>query len=164
MTASYDTRRATSSDVAAIAAFQTACWREVYRGLVPDAYLDGVTEADRALRWRERLDSGSRHIAIGWCGAEIAGVASWATTNDDDPALELKSLYIGAPHRGSGLAITLADVALGNRDAHLWVFEQNPRAQAFYRKIGFEPDGTAKIDPDTGVRERRMVRRTTAQC
>ena len=154
----YDIRPASLADVDAIAAFQTACWREAYRGLVPDAYLDGVSVGDRAVRWRERLESGARQVAIGWSGAEIAGVISWGDAGVGSPALELKSLYVGAPHRGCGLAAMLTLAALGENPAQLWVFEQNPRAQAFYRKVGFEPDGTSRVDPDTGVPEIRMIR------
>ena len=40
--------------------------------------------------------------------------------------------------------------------AALWVADPNPRAQAFYRKHGFVPDGTMQVDD--GVREIRMVR------
>ena len=159
MESDYDIRSATLADIQAIAEFQTACWREAYRGLVPDAYLDGVSVGDRAFRWRERLVSGSRQIAVGWAGEDVAGVVSWGPAEDGEPALELKTLYVGEQHRGGGLAATLTLTALGDRAAQLWVFEQNPRAQAFYRKLGFEPDGAAKIDPDTGVSEIRMVRR-----
>jgi predicted GNAT family N-acyltransferase len=38
----------------------------------------------------------------------------------------------------------------------LWVADPNPRAQAFYRKHGFDADGTAQVEG--GVREIRMVR------
>ena len=40
--------------------------------------------------------------------------------------------------------------------AALWVADPNPRAQAFYRKHGFVPDGTIQVED--GVREIRMVR------
>ena len=51
----YEIRDATPSDARAIAAFQTVCWREAYRGLVPDTYLDSVGEGDRERRWRDRV-------------------------------------------------------------------------------------------------------------
>lgn len=38
----------------------------------------------------------------------------------------------------------------------LWVADPNPRAQAFYRELGFVADGTAQVEG--GVREIRMVR------
>jgi ribosomal protein S18 acetylase RimI-like enzyme len=156
----YEVRPAILTDIEAIAAFQTSCWRESYRGLVPDEYLDHVTEADRAIRWRERLISGSREIAIGWAAAEIAGVVSWGNPEDGSRLLELKSLYVDKNHRGSGLATTLTNRAVGDAAAQLWVFEQNLRARTFYQKVGFAPDGSIHIDPDTGVPEIRMIRRS----
>ena len=158
MTEDYEIRDATPADVGAIAAFQTACWREAYRGLVPDAYLDSVGEGDRERRWRERLTSGARRVAIAWVGDQVAGVVSWGTAERGLPALELKSLYVGADHRGGRLAALLAERALGTAPAQLWVFEDNPRAHAFYAKLGFRPDGSRQIDPDTGVPEVRLVR------
>jgi hypothetical protein len=52
-------RAAAAPDVPAIAEFQTACWREAYQGVVPQAYLDRITVADREARWRARLVSGA---------------------------------------------------------------------------------------------------------
>jgi len=40
----------------------------------------------------------------------------------------------------------------------LWVADPNPRAQAFYRKHGFRPDGARKHDRDLDIDEIRMVR------
>jgi GNAT superfamily N-acetyltransferase len=162
VTIEYEIRDATPSDDRAIAAFQTGCWREAYRGLVPDAYLDAVGEGDRERRWRERLESGARRVAIAWAGDQVAGVVSWGSGERGMPALELKSLYVGAEHRGSGVAAVLAERAIGTSPAHLWVFADNPRAQAFYAKLGFRPDGSRQIDPDTGVPEVRLVRGAAA--
>jgi hypothetical protein len=41
-------RRATPEDAAALAAVEVSCWRAAYRGLIPDAYLDGLSEAKKA--------------------------------------------------------------------------------------------------------------------
>lgn len=158
MSDAYEIRDATSSDVLAIAAFQTACWREAYRGLVPDAYLDSVGEGDRERRWRERLTTGARAAAVAWAGGQVVGVVSWGTAERGVPELELKSLYVGADHRGSGVAARLVERALGAAPAQLWVFEDNPRARAFYAKLGFRHDGSRQVDPDTGVPEVRLVR------
>jgi hypothetical protein len=87
MVLEYLLRDAALSDVDAIAAFQTECWREAYRGLVPDAYLDGVTPADRAMRWHDRLMTGSRRVAIATAGSEVAGAASWGEAQEGTPRL-----------------------------------------------------------------------------
>ena len=89
----------------------------------------------------------------------LVGVVSWCDSDTTDaPPLELKTLYVAAGHHGRGVAAALVEAAIGTRPAHLWVFEQNPRARAFYRKQGFRPDGRTTIDVDTGVPELRMVR------
>ena len=54
----------------------------------------------------------------------------------------------------------LADAALGDDPASLWVLEDNPRARAFYRRHGFDPDGAVKTHTVDGaaIREVRLVR------
>jgi GNAT superfamily N-acetyltransferase len=64
----------------------------------------------------------------------------------------------GAGQRGTGVAARLLEHAIGQQPAYLWVFSGNGRAQAFYRKHGFRPDGCQATDPDTGLREERYVR------
>jgi GNAT superfamily N-acetyltransferase len=153
-------RAAQVSDSRSIAQFHTRCWREAYRGLVPQDYLDRVDVDDRAVRWRDRLVNGGRRAAVAEYGGQIVGVVSWARSRDagSAPPLELKSLYVAAAYRGSGIAADLLDRAIGTQAAHLWVFEDNPRAHRFYRKHGFAPDGERDVDADTGLWELRMVR------
>ncbi len=38
-----DIRRATAQDAAAIARVRIDAWRVTYRGMIPDAYLDGMS-------------------------------------------------------------------------------------------------------------------------
>ena len=94
---------------------------------------------------------------------EVAGVVSWAHGDlRHDPfdldLVELTTLYVGAAHRGSGLADALLQEALGDGAAYLWAFERNARALAFYARHGFVADGTRKLDVPTGAWERRLVR------
>lgn len=48
--------------------------------------------------------------------------------------------------------------AAGAESAGLRVADPNPRAQAFYRKHGFRPDGARRHDRDLDIDEIRMVR------
>jgi GNAT superfamily N-acetyltransferase len=68
------------------------------------------------------------------------------------------TLYVHAAQRGTGLAARLLYRAVGAEPAHLWVFRDNPRAQAFYLKHSFHGDGGQKTDPDTGLPGTRYVR------
>lgn len=158
-------RPAEVSDAAAIASCQTACWREAYAGLVPEDYLGSVAiEQRRFERWQARL-AGERAVLVAEVGGQVVGVASAGPSRDDPlvwgpgPAEELMSWYVRAAWHGTGLADQLLAVAVGDRPASLWVFAANARAQAFYRRHGFWPDGNRTVDPDTGLEEIRMVRR-----
>jgi GNAT superfamily N-acetyltransferase len=165
-------RRADRDDVRAIAEFQTRCWAEAYRGLVPQSYLDRMTVADREVRWRSRLASRRYRVLlaeldgrlsdgglVGPADGRLIGVASTRRSQALAlPRLELRTLYVDAAHRGAGVAAELLQAAIGTAPAFLWVFEENPRARRFYAKHGFAPDGHRKIDPDTGIWELRMVR------
>lgn len=95
--------------------------------MVPAAYLDRVGVAEREIRWRDRILTGSRHVALAELRGSIAGVVSWGTTPMDDPPLELMSLYVAPAQRGSGLAARMLSCAAGVGPAHLWVFAANPR-------------------------------------
>jgi ribosomal protein S18 acetylase RimI-like enzyme len=68
------------------------------------------------------------------------------------------SLYVAEGHRGSGIADRLLSDSISRQPAHLLVFEKNLRAQAFYKRQGFTPDGHREIDADTGIWELRMTR------
>ena len=48
-------RPATVEDAPALAQVHVTSWRETYRGLVPDAYLDSLSVPERTERWRGRL-------------------------------------------------------------------------------------------------------------
>jgi ribosomal protein S18 acetylase RimI-like enzyme len=73
--------------------------------------------------------------------------------------IELKRFYVDSPWHGTGLAreLMLAVDAQarrrGAREMWLGVWERNVRAQAFYRKCGFEKTGTQTFvvgtDPQT---------------
>lgn len=132
-------------------------------GLVPSSYLERVGANEREARWRERLSTGDRFIAVAELASEIVGVISWGAAHESamvglESRLELKSLYLSAQMRGRGLASHLLAYAIGSRAAHLWVFRDNLRAQTFYRKHGFHLDGYETTDIDTGLDLLRMSR------
>lgn len=74
-------------------------------------------------------------------------------------AFEIKRFYVDRPWHGSGLAREMMNEVealarrRGARELWLGVWERNPRAQAFYRKCGFEKVGTqifvVGTDPQT---------------
>jgi GNAT superfamily N-acetyltransferase len=88
----------------------------------------------------------------------VIGVAMAGPPESPEPGwrLHLYVLYVLAAHHGSGAGAALLDAVVGHESAALWVADPNPRAQAFYLKHGFVPDGTFQVE--NGLREIRMVR------
>lgn len=139
-------RRARPSDAAAIAGVHVRAWRAAYRGLLPDAVLDGLSVETRAGAWRRLLDSGE--------------VSAWVAEDDDAlvgfcsvAGAEITALYVEPERwrRGAGRALVGAarDAIAG--DALAWVLESNEAALAAYRALGFAPDGERKREPVAGL-------------
>ena len=98
-------------------------------------------------------------IAVAEHDGSVIGIAMSGPPQDADASwsVQLYLIYVLAANFGSGAGPTLLDAVIDSREtAGLWVADPNPRAQAFYRKHGFMPDGATKIED--GVSEIRMVR------
>jgi GNAT superfamily N-acetyltransferase len=161
-------RRAELADAAAGAWCHLTCWREAYAGILdPDRLAEKTSDLEqRTERWAELLADG---VAV-WIAVnpdQAAPMAdqvigfSWPGPCRDDDAptpLELYAIYVRKDWWGTGLGERLLDVAIGWDAASLWVLEGNHRAQAFYRRHGFAPDGRRVDEPFYGVPEIRMVR------
>ncbi len=138
------------SDADDVGRFQTRCWDQTYRGLVPDSYLDGTTWQMRSARWRDRMVSGDRQVWLAEDSGHLVGVASTSRptlANPQLPGLELSSIYVDAAAHGSGIAAALLGAAITTEPAHLWVFVSNLRAQRFYSKHRFHASGETRVDP-----------------
>lgn len=145
-----------------MALVHVASWRETYRGtLVPDAVLD----APDFLSIRERFWAGAltdprwaeNRISVAEVDGRLVGIAMSGPVVDQEWTQHVHVLYVLAQHHGAGVGAALLGSILDDaQHAALWVGDPVPRAQAFYRKNGFVPDGTVKIDE--GIRELRMRR------
>ncbi len=132
-------RPARVHDIGQMARVHVRCWQETYRGLMPDALLDDPgLPAARERMWTRALTDERYRRNRGWMR-------------------QLYVLYVYAADHGTGAGRALLEAVTDSAEpTALWVADPNPRAQAFYRKHGFDADGTARSDD--GPREIRMVR------
>ena len=99
----------------------------------------------------------ANRVAVAEREGALIGIAMSGPVEGEAWLRHLYVLYVLAEHHGTGAGAALLDAVLtAGESAALWVGDPNPRAQAFYRKHGFVPDGTVKIDD--GIRELRMLR------
>ena len=135
-------------------------WKTAYRGIVPQAYLDGIP----AGRWAEALDRPGWDTLVLTEGERLIGTSSVCASRWPDwPGYgEVVSLYLLPEYMGRGLgkALLLAAVERlkerGFRDILLWVLEENRRARDFYEKAGFFSAGNFMED-EIGGRPLREV-------
>lgn len=152
-------------DVEAVAQVHVETWREAYRGLMPDELLDSPDMMGKRRRMWSSLITPENHTdhisAIAEQDGAIVGIAlSGPSAAEDRPGeRQLFVLYAYAAVHGSGVGQQLLDAVVGPEErTSLWVADPNPRAQAFYRRNGFDFDGDVETDENDGVRELRMVR------
>jgi len=142
-------REARPTDAAAIAAVQTAAWRDSYRGIVSDAYLDGALAADTVALWQRIMASAvpGRVILVADGKEGLSGFVCILPPRErlaDTLADRLATLYVRAESRGRGLGSALLAAALARRVAlgatalEAEVLAENGSARAFYRHLGAE--------------------------
>lgn len=148
-------RDAVAADAQALAAFAEATFTDTFGHLYPPEDLAAFVEA----KYRPRVIAGeiedpeTRYV-LALRGDRIVGYCKMGAVDmavDATDALELHRLYVDRDTKGSGVAQALMDDALawargkGTKVMYLSVWENNARAQAFYRRYGFEHVGEHKF-------------------
>lgn len=132
------------TDADAIAALHAASWRVAYRGIMPDAYLDGPVVAERVAHWRGRLsDPGDAFGVVAQRADDVIGFVWVIPDADTQWGALLDNLHVrpGLVRGGVGgrLLVAAAATLEARRPGsamHLFVFEANVNARAFYRRWG----------------------------
>jgi GNAT superfamily N-acetyltransferase len=152
-------RPADPDDLAAIVDVFLACWRVSYRGLLPDATVDGMSDDEATALWGRVLADPDGRVLVAEHDDELVGVTRWTPADTT-----VQSLYVHPGHQGLGTGGALLDAALadlaagGAATARLWVFEANAPARAFYTGHGWLPDGGTRTEERFGAPELRLAR------
>lgn len=158
-------RVARSADAAALARVFIAAWRTAYPDILDPDVL-GRWEPAATEAWMRELISTPDEatvVALAPDGA-ISGFTRYGRDPDDPHRGYISSLYVDPAAKRRGVGATLVRHAIealagrGFRAVSLWVFEANAAARGLYTTLGFEPDGTGRIEPEFRAPEIRMVR------
>ncbi|MBB3042812.1 GNAT family N-acetyltransferase [Nocardioides soli] len=153
-------RAAGPDDAAAGATMHAACWREAYGPYVDAGLLEArLADTDRWVEaWTRQLAGGPPRV-LAEVDGELVGFAVAGPSRDEDHATpaELYAIYTRSAWWGSGLGQRLWDAVRPDEPCSLWVLEANQRARAFYRRNGFEPDGSRELYAGLDAWEIRMV-------
>lgn len=159
-----------AGDVQGLARVHVEGWRAAYRGLLPDSLLDRLSVERRTEQWGGFLaETDEGDVVVADADGDVVGFAWVGPARDDDADAstgELLAIYLLAEHWDAGIGKALHDAgverlrARGFARATLWVLDGNERAQAFYERQGWRPDGEAKVEHADGfeLRELRYAR------
>ncbi|KAK2598330.1 hypothetical protein N8I77_011750 [Diaporthe amygdali] len=168
--AGFKIRKAAAADNEALAAlgaevfrdtFAHSCTEEQLQAFLDEAYTPEAIAKDIADSSKDVLvatEAGQDDGPSSSAGGKLLGFA-YLTRGSHEPCVahlerpvELQRLYIGLSSHGKGLgkALSLAADELARQQGfkHIWlgVWEENHKAQAFYRKMGYEHIGEHVFD------------------
>ena len=138
-------------------------WKDAYRGLVDQSFLDARTlELSEGFALKAFRSGFATLLAKD--GDHVVGFADYGACRDDDlsDTGEVYAIYLLEPYYRQGIGTMLMREALVRMAAYprvaVWVLEGNDRAISFYRSFGFEFDGCGKtLKLGTPVTDLRMV-------
>lgn len=138
-------RQATQNDSDQIALLHALSWKETYRNILPDSYLDNNLEDERRKYWSAKMAGLSPGdfvlLALSVSGEAIGFIAVL-----DKPEKEFESfidnLHVRKDLKGLGVGSKLMKAAAeklstaGKKSAYLWVLKGNDKAEGFYKAMG----------------------------
>jgi GNAT superfamily N-acetyltransferase len=155
-------RDAVPDDAVDIARVRAAGWRQAYGHVLSERVLDLIDSGieRNAAWWSEYLERGNT-IHVLEVDGQIRGFSIGGEPEHDEKprGTQLMLLYTLESEYGTGAGQALLDAAIGDKPAFLWTAENNPRANAFYSRNRFVPDGAREVRADLDdLVEIRMVR------
>ena len=156
-----DIRTAGPNDCTEIAAVHAASWRNSYRGILSDAYLNRRVLSERTTLWRQRLlaPQANQYVVVAEDQSAIVGFGCAYGNENDLWGTKLDNLHVLPAQKRGGIGTMLIEnIASWSSENHprkgvfLSVFEQNLAARHFYEHLGgiiagdmcwTAPDGTA---------------------
>ena len=154
-------RDAVDGDADAMGRLHVRAWQTAYRGVMPDAYLDGLQADERISMWRGRI---SRTDLPPLLAAQVAGeVVGFAVIGEEQSPVssnkrgQLHAINLDPTQWGKGIGRSLlgrateALRATGYREAVLWVVPENERARGLYESEGWSADGASQTEDVLGV-------------
>jgi ribosomal protein S18 acetylase RimI-like enzyme len=131
-------------DAADLARVHVQSWQETYPGLLPQVYLDRMSVAAHARRWRARLMRGEEVTLVGESVSGVSGYCSgdWTRRGVRPGEAEISTLYVLRRAQRSGLgrrllvATARALAARGASSLVIWVLRDNANARRFYERMG----------------------------
>lgn len=139
-------RLAQPADAQGIAQVRVDAWRTTYRGLIPDAYLDGMKVEDSIALWDKVLTAApnTTNTFVAEAGGRVVAFAAGMMKPEAKFGFdaELTGIYVARDAQRTGLGRRLVATVAAAQCAHgatgmiVWVIGGNKGARSFYERLG----------------------------
>lgn len=154
-------RLARQADAEPVAQLHAESWRQTYRGMMADEFLDGDVVSNRSQVWRRRLTSPTANqlVCVATEGEELLGFVCAYGADDPRWGSLIDNLHVATPWKRRGVGQALMREAshwlcthYARLGVYLWVMEENHAARRFYERLAAAHAGTEdKTDPAGGT-------------
>ncbi|MCV6603101.1 MAG: GNAT family N-acetyltransferase [Cohaesibacter sp.] len=149
-------RAANPDDAKAISELKVLCWRDTYKGLMPESVLQTMDAKAEEPHWRDWLADEKAglsayilHKDTALIGYALAGAFRPVSPQETEEAgqliladAEIYAIYLHPNHQRQGhgqrlMAALVKDlIQQGYKDLALWVLGGNQKGETFYEKLG----------------------------
>jgi len=144
------------NDLESLAKLHAESWRESYRGIFPDNFLDNDVWEERRSFWEGRLSSPkeNQRVLIATKDNQICGFICAFGNENSKWGTFVDNLHVSKSSQGNGVGKQLmyliakwADELFENKGLYLEVLEDNFNARSFYHRIGAKHQETNLWQP-----------------
>ena len=162
-------RPAVLADAPALAAFGEKTFFDTFGQLYPHGDAEFFTTQRFSLeRTQQDIAEDGRYLQLAFVDDQLVGFLDCGSLglpikSPASASLELYRLYVDVVAKGTGLAQELMGLALdwarqnGAASLYLGVYHDNGRAQAFYRKFGFDVIGAYQFRVGNTLDDERIM-------
>jgi predicted N-acetyltransferase YhbS len=137
-------RTASIKDAVLIAHMHATSWKDAYKNILPNDYLEDDLESERERHWNKKMNelAGNDFVLIAQENKRPVGFISvWQVNNGEYDAF-VDNLHVLPVEKGKGIGLSLIIhaaeklIRLNKKSFYLWVFDQNTPARRFYERTG----------------------------
>lgn len=137
-------RTATESDIQSIAQLHAESWKQSYRGMLSDDYLDNLVDQERLDCWQQRLTNPTegQYILLAEENNQLVGFICIFLHANPQWGTLIDNLHVRPNVKGKGIGkVLMKEISQWllknnhNEAIYLWVLEKNIPAQKFYDHI-----------------------------
>lgn len=135
-------KKAGIEDIGSIAKLYISNWKEVYKGLLPDEFLNHLNIQDRKKKWKTFMEKEKHSIFVAYQENEFLGFTSCKIDDEIENCMYLDSLQVTKQSRGKGIGSKLLSTVghysylCGYKKMSICIVKGNDNARKLYEKLG----------------------------